>query len=359
MTYPLNTTYDSAVTDLKYTIHNNPLSCWYSLNSGTTNTTITCGANVTGLDSGTGSLTWTVYSNDGLGGENSSSVSFFVSPSGDDEVSPSGGGGSSSSGSVGGGGVSQVPTTRLFSVILETYEQTIKLNKTSFGKLAILNEENFDRGFNIRVETLENVIFFEETNINIPPKESKTIEFKISAINEVGIYPGKIIVTSGSTSKEVLVIINVETEVSLFDIKILIPRYMKVIVPNTNLKAQVDLIQMGLKEKIDVTLNYVIKDFVGNVYLKESETLAVYDQKSIDKEFYTQEFSPNDYVLGVELIYPDGVVVASSQFKIQEKKVLGTKEMMMIALTLIVILVFIVMSVIIKRYKRIIKRLYK
>ena len=353
MTYPLNTTYDSAVTDLKYTVHNNPLSCWYSLNGGATNTTIICGANVTGLDSGTGSLIWTVYSNDGLGGENISSVSFFVSSSGDDEASPS------ISSSSGGSESSSAPTIIFFSITPEIYEQTIILNKTSFGELTITNEENFDREFNIRVETLEDTIFFEETNINISSGESKTVEFKIEALNEVGIYPGKIIVTSGSTSKEVLVMINVETEESLFDIKVLIPRFMKVIVPNTNLKAQVDLIQMGSKEKINVTLNYVIKDFIGDGHLKESETLVVYDQKSINKEFYTQEFIPDDYVLGVELIYPEGVAVASSQFKIQEKKGIGTRERIMIVLTLIVGVVFVIMSVIIKRYKRIIKRLYK
>ena len=43
---------------------------------------------------------------------------------------------------------------------------------------------------------------------------------------------------------------------------------------------------MGIKEKMDVTLNYVIKDFEGNIYLQESETIAVFEQSSIAKEFH-------------------------------------------------------------------------
>ncbi len=356
MTYPKNTTYDyGEVTTLNYTIYNNPLSCGYTLNKGTTNKTITCGDNVIGIYQEAGSLIWTVYSNDAFGGENSSSVSFFVS----EPEGPTPGGGVTSSVSVAGAAPTVSPPI-LFSVIPNTYEQTIVLNKVSFAKLTIVNEENFERTFNINVENLGNSIFFDETNIRIPPKQSKAVEFRIHALDEVGIYPGKLIVTSGSTTKEVLVVINVKTEKSLFDIEFLIPETMRIMIPNMNLKARINLVQMGLKEKIDVTLRYVIKDFTGNVYLRESETLSVYDKKTLNKKFYTRELLPGDYVIGVELIYPEGVAVASSQFKIQEKSKIGTKETIMIFLTSIVTLVFIMMGIIIiKRYKRIIKHLYR
>ena len=83
-------------------------------------------------------------------------------------------------------------------------------------------------------------------------------------------------------------------------------------------------------------------------------------KKTLNKKFYTRELLPGDYVIGVELIYPEGVAVASSQFKIQEKSKIGTKETIMIFLTSIVTLVFIMMGIIIiKRYKRIIKHLYR
>jgi len=77
---PQNISYTTIQTQLNYTVSDNQSldSCWYSLNLGSTNTTITCGQNVTGLDSGQGSSTWRIYANDTNGNENSSSVTFFV-----------------------------------------------------------------------------------------------------------------------------------------------------------------------------------------------------------------------------------------------------------------------------------------
>lgn len=85
--YPTNTTYSNIVTQLNYTSSDDFSldSCWYSLDSGATNTTITCGNNATGLGASSGSYTWKVYANDTFGNENSSSVIFTVS----DAVNPS------------------------------------------------------------------------------------------------------------------------------------------------------------------------------------------------------------------------------------------------------------------------------
>ncbi|MEK6927925.1 MAG: LamG domain-containing protein, partial [Nanoarchaeota archaeon] len=75
--YPANTTYNSVVTQLNYSASDiNLASCWYSLNSGATNTSVTCGQNVSGLTSSEGLNTWRIYVNDSAGNVNSSSVTF-------------------------------------------------------------------------------------------------------------------------------------------------------------------------------------------------------------------------------------------------------------------------------------------
>ena len=80
ITYPLNNlNYSIIVSAINYTVVDSSLeSCWYSVNLGETNNSITCGDNVTGLSSNQGTNVWRVYANDTLGSENSSSVSFFV-----------------------------------------------------------------------------------------------------------------------------------------------------------------------------------------------------------------------------------------------------------------------------------------
>jgi hypothetical protein len=76
--YPTNTNYTAVVTVLNYSVFNSPQACWYSNNLGVTNTTVVCGTNVTGLNSGQGSSTWKVYANNSAGIINSSSVTFYV-----------------------------------------------------------------------------------------------------------------------------------------------------------------------------------------------------------------------------------------------------------------------------------------
>lgn len=83
--FPLNITYlNPSPNEINYTAsdENNLDACWYSLDEGTTNVTITCGTNVTGLvpNELTNNI-WTVYANDTVGNENSSSVTFFVNSS--------------------------------------------------------------------------------------------------------------------------------------------------------------------------------------------------------------------------------------------------------------------------------------
>lgn len=79
ITYPLNTTYAINVSALNYTIVEvNPVSCWYSNNSGVWNSSIvTAGTNFTSVTSIEGSNTWTVYCNDSAGNINSTSRTFF------------------------------------------------------------------------------------------------------------------------------------------------------------------------------------------------------------------------------------------------------------------------------------------
>ncbi len=78
LTYPLNLTYSTDVSNLNYTYSDlYPGSCWYSLNDGGANTSITCGVNASSLVSTEGSNTWRIWVNDSAGNTNSSSITFF------------------------------------------------------------------------------------------------------------------------------------------------------------------------------------------------------------------------------------------------------------------------------------------
>ena len=79
ITGPLNITYDVSIGSLNYTYsdYNGGGYCWYSKDSGTTNSsTVNTGSNFTGLNSGGGIHNWTVYCNDSSGNIGVDSVVF-------------------------------------------------------------------------------------------------------------------------------------------------------------------------------------------------------------------------------------------------------------------------------------------
>jgi len=76
--YPTATSYSLVVSELNYSINEFEEDCWYSTNSGATNSSLTiAGNNFTSVTSIEGSNTWNIYCNDTSGNENyTESVTF-------------------------------------------------------------------------------------------------------------------------------------------------------------------------------------------------------------------------------------------------------------------------------------------
>lgn len=317
-------------------------SCSYSLDSGATNSSMASSDSLTFTDSSTladGNYISNFYCSDISGNKNNTeSVNFTVAvPT---PAAPGGGGGSSSSGTT-------IPSVN-FRLGNTSYEITLPVSGVSYKTLEIISEEESEKTFSISTN-LPNIIILDQHSLTLQGKEKGKAVFKIVAPKETGVYAGKVVVKSGSTTKTLLISINVKTKKSLYDLTVLISENLKTMKLGDTLTAQIGLLQAGRKESMDVTLKYLIKDFDGETYLSESETIQVYDQKSFDREFYTGEFLSGDYVLGVELIYPDGVAVASSQFKIKEEFKLNKEQYILIGLVVIIV---ISLAIVIIKYKR-------
>jgi hypothetical protein len=83
ITYPLNTSYRENISGLNYIVDNTAQFCWYSLNKGQVNVSITCGTNLSGLVNNEGSNTWIIWTNDTNNNINFSSITFYK-----DTISP-------------------------------------------------------------------------------------------------------------------------------------------------------------------------------------------------------------------------------------------------------------------------------
>lgn len=264
-------------------------------------------------------------------------------------ISPCTGGGSPGRGGRGG-----TPSTG-FSVPA-VYEKTILLGELDLGGINITNLATSSETFNVKIESLDEIIILQQENITISGRSTGQVSFIIVSPNETGIYTGKIIVTSSdSTSKEVLAIISVistsENKSLLFDATLRIPFFMKTRKLNSNLLTSINLFQIDAEEEVDVILKYVIKDFEDIVHFTESEEISIYKEKAFDKSFDLTGLPEGEYIVGLEIIYQENVFTANSQFNIKSRA-LNMLEVLGAIFFLAIIIVSVILIFIIRKRRR-------
>ncbi|MEK6908799.1 MAG: hypothetical protein AABX23_01970 [Nanoarchaeota archaeon] len=229
--------------------------------------------------------------------------------------SSTGSGGGSGSGSDGGsGGYSSTPN---FKVSEESFNIKIISGESETNELILENTGSTAIDITVSVTGIDNYIYFNTDLISLTPGQKAPLRFTINA-PEPGVYAGKIILTYQGITKEVLVLLNVVSEGVLFDATITVPDLYRILRAGQRLPALIELLEVGGETGVDVTMNYIIKDFDGNVRYTESETFYVRGAKSYSKRFSTLGLEPGDYILGVELVYIGGFATSTAHFKISD-----------------------------------------
>lgn len=234
---------------------------------------------------------------------------------------------SSSPGGSSGGVVVEVK--KIKSLVLDSNQINLDLvlNSNKQQSIKLTNTGNSSETVEISLQNLDDLVIIKDKSIVLAPGESREIQLKFVAPETPGIYSGKIIIGG----KEVLVSINVQSKELLFDASIVVPSSEKIINLGGSLQSQITLIPMG-EGRVDVTLNYIIKDFEGRTYLSESETILVEAQKSFSKQFSTADLPEGNYILGLEVVYPNGVATSSSHFQIAKKSELDMRIILLVVL---------------------------
>ena len=249
------------------------------------------------------------------------------------------------SGGTGGGAGG---TTKAFNFTLHPEELNIFVGagKTIEKEITITNHELNILNFAVIISGIEEFAAVNEKKFSLASGESKRIILALKA-GDAGVYTGRVSFTSGSTRKDVLVILNVYSGKLLFDSSLTIPDAFKRIPVGKNLRAFISLTQIGDAQDVDVTINYIIKDFYGNTFNKETETFRVRESKSYVKEFSTRRLVEGEYVAAIEIVYPDGFATASSHFTIYRR----TFAFYIIILLVLLLLSIIVLFYSIKKYR--------
>ncbi len=164
-------------------------------------------------------------------------------------------------------------------------------------------------------DDIKSVLTSEENLFSLNPGQQKVLILKVNVQSEE-LLTGKIIVKYSGFTKEIPVVIAPQSENFLFDISVFLGSAFKKIIAGNKLDAQFNLLEVNVKEKVDVTATYVIKDFDGNKHYESSETFFVLGEKTYYKEFPTETLPAGRYVLGFEIVYPQAFAVSSATFEV-------------------------------------------
>lgn len=249
-----------------------------------------------------------------------------------------------------GGGIGAVSVANI-SIVPTELNIDLIVNRNIESKITITNLENNSVIVRIGEENLDQMIIFTETIIMLGPLESKEIGIVFVAQNQTGIFTGKILIGN----KEVLVSLNIRTVLLLFDSNIIVLNKDYKVIQGESLKTKITLIPMGDKERMDVTLNYIVKDYSGKIYLTKSETLLITEQVNFERSFGTGALPTGRYVVGLELIYPNGVAPSSAHFEVTRKipiEVLTTLNIYSAAGILLILILIILIREILKNKKK-------
>ncbi len=251
-------------------------------------------------------------------------------------------------GGTGGDGGGTAPGAENVAVTPSSINVDMAINTVKDQILTVKNLKTSPLVISISQSGLDNMVIIPETSLTLQGAETKTFNVRFVAPAEPDIYTGNLIVGG----VYVPVSLNVKTKLLLFDSNIVVLNRDYLVSKGSDLRTRVTLIPMGDPERLDVTLNYVIKDYNGKIYLTQSETVLVEKKMNFRKNFGTGGLPLGKYIVGLELVYPGGVAPSSAHFEMVEKSptdFLGTLILILIALILIIAIVIVILIIMRKK----------
>jgi len=166
------------------------------------------------------------------------------------------------------------------------------------------------------------------------------VNFIAKEDQEPGVYPGKIVFTGDSLERTVLVVVEIESEKPLFDVKVeVLPEY-RIVYPGDKVMAQLTIYNLGRVGRVDAKVEYGIKSLDGTVIMSEHELIAVETQLSTVKSVVLpSNIKPDSYVFYSTVTYNGIVGTGSSMFTVVEMFKLNLFLLGLLILVIIIILI--------------------
>lgn len=288
---------------------------------------------------------------------------------------PSGGSGSSSSGGGGGGGgaaggysgggggggltassaIQPLPT---FSIAPDPIHFSLTLGSQNSSTIKVTNRWERSLNGTASILTVGDFISLDiGTLTNLGSGESATLTLNALG-RRLGSHFGILSVSLGGVTKTADLLIDVESDQVLFDVKMDISPSYKTLSQREPLRAQITLFNVGVGRRVDVMVTYLIKDTTGRVVSEESETFAVLGEKSYAHQFQLSKLPPGKYLAAVEVRYENAFAVSSDIFSVAEgeprilAEIAKSNTTFFLALLALSLVLFVALTYIIRLRKR-------
>jgi len=245
---------------------------------------------------------------------------------GSDDSEDSGTGTSGGGGGGGGGGASPIKKSD-FSVDKNILKTVLRQGESKEETINIKNTGSVTLKLTAYLQDLRQFIFspsIDEIDITLNPDEDQTLNIIFKAGEDVipDIYTGEIIIKNGNLEKIVKTIIEVDSAKPLFDVDVeVLPEY-KIVSPGDELFIEVSLFNVRGFGRVDVNLEYSIKDFQNNLIAKEDETVAVETQAKFVRELLVpNDIKPDTYIAAVKVTFEDSIGTSSDVFEVKAKAI--------------------------------------
>jgi len=237
--------------------------------------------------------------------------------------------------------------TKDFSIDKERIKISLKQGQAKKEQITIKNKGNRKANFKVLAVRLEDFIRINEAEFDLDAGKSKTINIDFIAGEESipDLYIGKLLIESEGIEKEILTVIEIESKSALFDVNAeILTRYQRIL-PGEKMVAKIELYNLGGGQRVDVLLDYVIKDEENNEIIKEHETIAVETKASFIKEFYMHEnLDFGKYVFYVKATYNGKVASASAFFEISKEEFTLKEKIYIGTILILIVLTGIIIS---------------
>ena len=193
-----------------------------------------------------------------------------------------------------------------------SYNNVTNMSQRITEKIYITNNGNSAKNLSVSQSGLDFITIIGTNSVNVNPHETKELDIDFVSPLRNEDVSGKIFIDGYN----IPVFIHVTSNPLWFDSNIVVLNKNYQVSRGGILQTSVELIPQGDKSRLDVTLNYVIKDSSGKIFLTKSETVLVTDKINFERDFGTGMLPLGNYIISLDLIYPGGIAPSSAQFEV-------------------------------------------